>query len=159
MILIPIWQPSLWALSLVSNPGSLRPRTFRNLNEPESAERQSPALPAMPSSEYGNAVGGGLKLKGAKDAGVKKHKKKKPKADSGEPKPTDEAEKEQRVEQTKLQKALAEEEKKKGDEVADQQEAEVKEYGKTEAQRRHDERRKKRVCSSHPYAKSIGASY
>lgn len=111
---------------------------------------------AMPSSEYGNAVGGGLKLKGAKDAGVKKHnKKKKPKADSSEPKPTDEAEKEQRVEQTTLQKALADEEE-KGDGIVAQQEAEVKEYGKTEAQRRHDERRKKRVCSSPLVCEAIG---
>ena len=39
----------------------------------------------MPSSEYRNAVGGGLKLKGAKDSGVSKTKKKKLKVDSKVP--------------------------------------------------------------------------
>lgn len=100
----------------------------------------------MPSSDYGNAVGGGLKLKGAIDAGIKKHKKKKPKLDSRESKAADITAKEQDVEESAVQKALAEEEEKEHDDSAKQQEAEVKEYGKTEAQRRHEERRKKRVC-------------
>ncbi|KAK3081696.1 hypothetical protein LTR53_020455, partial [Teratosphaeriaceae sp. CCFEE 6253] len=45
----------------------------------------------MPSSDYGNAISGGLKMKGAKDAGVKKPKKKKstkPSEPEPEPKPT-----------------------------------------------------------------------
>lgn len=100
----------------------------------------------MPSSDYGNAVGGGLKLKGAKGAGVKKHKKKEKKA---KPSETESIEK-QLENETALQKVLAEEEKDDGEDgvVAKQREVEVKEYGKTEAQRRHEERRKKRVCYS-----------
>lgn len=94
----------------------------------------------MPSSDYSSAIGGGLKLKGA---GVDKKKKKKTKS-----KPIAESEsKEDGVdpaadkESTALQKALAEEE----DEVEKPKESEVNTFGKTEAQRRHEERRKKRV--------------
>ena len=98
----------------------------------------------MPSSDYASAVGGGLKLKGAKDAGVKKHKKKKPKPDTEEAKPTGEE-----GDKSFVQRALAEEED--GDDaertvVTKQQEQEARELGKTEAQRRHEERRRKRVC-------------
>lgn len=98
----------------------------------------------MPSSDYGNAVGGGLKLKGAKDAGVKKHKKKK----KHNTEDAVEGEKELQIEKSDAQKALAEEDDVDGgDEVERRREEDVKEYGKTEAQRRHEERRKKRVCS------------
>lgn len=98
----------------------------------------------MPSSDYSNAVGGGLKLKGAKDAGVKKKKKVKPTAggegSTSEAKPRDD---------TALQKALAEEEKGEGDmHMSRVREADVKEFGKTEAQRRFEERRRKRVCAA-----------
>lgn len=104
----------------------------------------------MPSSDYTNAVGGGLKLKGAKDAGVKKPKKKKPKPDANASKAPD-AEKAQEPNDetsTALQKALADEE-----ETADNaQEADrvVKTdrdaiAGKTEAQRKHDDIRRRRV--------------
>ena len=100
----------------------------------------------MPSSDYTNAIGGGLKLKGAKDAGVdKKKKKKKAKADATESKPADAAEKE--IELSGVQKTLAQEENEDDKDVVKQQESEVKEYGKTEAQRRHEERRRKRVCT------------
>jgi len=98
----------------------------------------------MPSSDYGNAVGGGLKLKGVKDSGVKKHKKRKAKTESAEQQliaHSGEAE-----EITTTQKALAEGEADQKDDVVERREAEVTEYGKTEAQRRHEERRKKRVC-------------
>ena len=94
----------------------------------------------MPSSDYTNAVGGGLKLKGVKDAGVKKHKKKKAKADAVESKPVEG----EQDEQSAIQTALAEEEG-DGNTVLTQAEADVKEFGKTEAQRRHEERRRKRV--------------
>ena len=99
----------------------------------------------MPSSEYGNAVGGGLKLKGAKEAGVKKHKKKRAKVDSAESKHVDDAEKERNAEVSVVQSALANEEENEFDESARQKDVEMKEHGKTEAQRRHEERRKKRV--------------
>lgn len=94
----------------------------------------------MPSSDYSSAIGGGLKLKGA---GVDKKKKKKSK-----PKTAVEGENKEEAagstaekESTALQKALAEEE----DEVEKPQDSEVNTFGKTEAQRRHEERRKKRV--------------
>lgn len=104
----------------------------------------------MPSSDYSNAVGGGLKLKGSSSGVDKKKKKKKSKpAEEGEKKadsqqPEQPAE-EDSNEQTALQKALADEEGDRGDGKAS--EADVKEYGKTEAQRRFEERRKKRVSA------------
>lgn len=100
----------------------------------------------MPSSDYSNAVGGGLKLKGA-GGGVEKKKKKKKSSSSKKPAEGDSNGAQEAGEQdSALQKALAEE-------VEDQKEkdpgdAEVKEYGKTEAQRRFEERRKKRVSQS-----------
>lgn len=103
----------------------------------------------MPSSEYGSVVGGGLKLKGAKDAGVKKHKKKESKTDTGESNLTADSKKEQQLERAGVDEALAEEEEKGHEEGTKQQEAEVKEFGKTEAERRHEARRKKRVRISH----------
>lgn len=96
----------------------------------------------MPSSDY-TTTGGGLKLKGAKEAGIdKKRKTKKAKPAETEDK-TAEAAKE---EQTALQKALAEEEK--AEEADIQLSKEANELGKTEAQKRHEERRRKRVCIS-----------
>lgn len=97
----------------------------------------------MPSSDYSNAVGGGLKLKGAKDAGVKKKKSKRPKLSQSE------APDKQLEDHTALQEALAEEEKDGAGAVSGEREAEVKQYGKTEAQKRHEERRRKRVCVPH----------
>lgn len=104
----------------------------------------------MPSSDYTNAVGGGLKLKGAKDAGVKKHKKKKLKPEAGSAKVPDTNQEQGGENSTALQKALADEE---GDDGVQQQElAKVDKdtgAGKTEAQRRHEEIRRKRVRSQH----------
>ncbi|EMC99233.1 hypothetical protein BAUCODRAFT_395737 [Baudoinia panamericana UAMH 10762] len=96
----------------------------------------------MPSSEYSNAIGGGLKLKGAKDAGVKKPKKKSSIKPVETQKPSDAEET-----GTSLQKALAEEEQQGHEDgaVKKEREAEVKRYGKTEAQRRYEERRRKRL--------------
>jgi len=104
----------------------------------------------MPSSDYTNAVGGGLKLKGAKDAGIKKHKKKKPKPVVSEDK-TAAATEEPEVdgESGALQKALADEEK-EGDELAVLERKAAKDDGKTDAQRRHEEMRRKRVRDSVP---------
>ena len=94
----------------------------------------------MPSSDYTSAVGGGLKLKGSSSGIDKKKKKKKSsKPSTSEDKPSTDAP------TTDLQKALANE-----DDVDKVEEvSEVKEYGKTEAQRRHEERRKKRVSISY----------
>ncbi|GAB1726428.1 hypothetical protein NU195Hw_g6634t1 [Hortaea werneckii] len=112
----------------------------------------------MPSADYGNAVGGGLKLKRAKDAGVKKKKKEKRSktADAGDG---------DKAQQSALQKALAEEDK-GDDEAAGSQVAgthekdrasdatdhsdhkgsgDHKDYGKTEAQKRQEELRRKRL--------------
>ena len=109
---------------------------------------------AMPSSDYKDAIGGGLKLKGAKDGGVdKKKKKKKPKTDSHAEntkavvKSTQEAENDDRGDDSAVQKALADEEDVENQPILKQREDEVKEYGKTEAQRRHEERRRKRVSA------------
>lgn len=107
----------------------------------------------MPSSDYSNAVGGGLKLKGPNSAGVKK-KKKKVKAEADTAQETagiKEMEKSELPDQSDqldrgsaLIRALADEEK-DGVDAQDQQVAESKEHGKTEAQRRFEERRRKRV--------------
>ena len=104
----------------------------------------------MPSSDYMNAVGGGLKLKGAKDAGVKKNKRKKAKAEaSGSSKPAETEEEPQGEIMTALQKALADEEVEGAREVADELVKADKDKGsgagKTEAQRKHGEIRRKRV--------------
>ncbi|KAI7184947.1 hypothetical protein D0869_13577 [Hortaea werneckii] len=117
----------------------------------------------MPSADYGNAVGGGLKLKGAKDAGVKKKKKEKKSkaADAGDG---------DKAQQNALQKALADEDKGDdetgGSQVAGPHEkdglkdgasgtaehddhkgsgGDHKDYGKTEAQKKQEELRRKRL--------------
>ncbi|KAK1061165.1 hypothetical protein LTR12_004813 [Friedmanniomyces endolithicus] len=92
----------------------------------------------MPSSDYSSAIGGGLKLKGAKDAGIKKKKKSKP------AEPTSSKVEAQSSDDTVLQKALADEETNL-EASGVEREAETKQYGKTEAQKRHDERRRKRL--------------
>ncbi|WPH02323.1 Eukaryotic family of unknown function (DUF1754) [Acrodontium crateriforme] len=103
----------------------------------------------MPSSDYTNAVGGGLKLKGAKDSGVKKSKKKKSKpttttattdAQTATPQGASSIPTSKEV---ALHKVLADEEKNVLDSKARDQE--ITEFGKTEAQRRHEERRRKRL--------------
>lgn len=117
----------------------------------------------MPSSDYANAVRGGLKLKGAKDSsGVKKHKKKEKKPTLSETnasssvRDTDPAEGKERAEST-LQKALLDEDGLDEDAMegagagALRSEREEVGVGKTEAQRRHEERRKKRVCFLLPF--------
>lgn len=92
----------------------------------------------MPSSDYGNAVGGGLKLKGgAKDAGIKKHKKKKPKV--AEDDRVIEEDSTFGTELAKLEEGTIEPANKPEEEEA------PREYVKTAAQRQHEERRKKRV--------------
>ena len=94
----------------------------------------------MPSSDYASAVGGGLKLKGAKEAGVKKFKKKKAKSIEAKPSENEAADTDPAI-----RKALAEEEKSVDDTADKAREEDIGEFGKTEAQRRHEERRRKRV--------------
>lgn len=112
---------------------------LRTVNRRDTRDvEQQPCLTAMPSSDYTSAIGGGLKLKGSKDAGVKKStkKKKKPASESTSAGTTD---------LTAAQRALADEETGEGDHTGVEETQEVKDYGKTEAQRRHEERRRKRV--------------
>ncbi|KAF2483931.1 hypothetical protein BDY17DRAFT_322821 [Neohortaea acidophila] len=110
----------------------------------------------MPSSEYANAVRGGLKLKGAKDSGgVKKHKKKEKKQSlsksHADPPVTDtnRAEEEEKAEsESALQKALLDEDGLDEDAMEGDGAGALRSesgVGKTEAQRRHEERRKKRL--------------
>ena len=111
----------------------------------------------MPSSDYKNAIGGGLKLKGVKDAGVdKKKKKKKPKPDADDSKALAKSEEKEDAinngedadeDKNAVQKALADEEKVNDVSASKWRDDEMKEYGKTEAQRRHEERRRKRVST------------
>jgi protein FAM32A len=99
----------------------------------------------MPSSDYANAVGGGLKLKGA---GVEKKKKKRKDKSKLDAEAGDSKALVKKDEEPTVQQALADEELEgDGDEVLKQTESEMKQYGKTEAQRRHDERRRKRVST------------
>jgi protein FAM32A len=112
----------------------------------------------MPASEYENTVSGGLKLKGAKDAGVKKPKKKKDKDAKVVTKPhpdtADEPTKALDAEDSALQNALEDEDAvPRGSEAAEDDgqdtalppPTERRKDGKTEAQRRHEETRRKRV--------------
>lgn len=112
----------------------------------------------MPSSEYASAVSGGLRLKGA-GIDKKKTKKKKPPPSAERSKPEIEAgstanKEEQEIKRldtdndpTALQQALADEEEKAKEAAAKLQDVEGRDYGKTEAQRRYEQRRKKRVST------------
>jgi len=96
----------------------------------------------MPNDEYKTAIGGGLKLKGSKPSGVSKSKKKK------------KSKKAEESDSVKLQDALAEEDRKalaededaekSGKKVAIDEEGDIDD-GKTPAQRRHEEMRRKRL--------------
>ncbi|KAH8600949.1 hypothetical protein B0O99DRAFT_649019 [Bisporella sp. PMI_857] len=101
----------------------------------------------MPSDDYASAVGGGLKLKGVKDSGVKKKKKKK--ASKGDPSISGE-------QASALQKALAGEDEdagkqQGGKEGEDPSEDELRTLdhrgndGKTAAERAHEEMRRRRL--------------
>lgn len=100
----------------------------------------------MPSSEYTSA-GGGLKLKGAKNAGIEKKRKKKsskssavaaaassskdatPAKDTTDPENTTDLEQREKNKEEKL----------------------IPDDGKTEYERRHEETRRKRVSFGHEY--------
>lgn len=107
----------------------------------------------MPTDEYTNAAGGGLRLKGITGAKVTKRKKKRPKhpeteerSSSAKPKPDAEA-------------SGIEEQAQDGDEALNRipqpgdatdnregSEDRSQPRGKTEAELRHEERRRRRVC-------------
>lgn len=105
----------------------------------------------MGSDDYTAApIGGSLKLKGVKDAGISKHKKKRKR-----PKPENETESKTKadgksvgagnvagVEDTLEERAL----EVSGGEEKEGLEDEAPGRGKTEAERRHEEARRKRVC-------------
>ncbi|KAK3052342.1 hypothetical protein LTR09_006552 [Extremus antarcticus] len=98
----------------------------------------------MPSSDYTNAIGGGLKLKGSNVDKKKKKKKSKPVDEQADDSKV--VAKKDDVEECAAQKALADEENEDGaGDVVKETESEAKQYGKTEAQRRHEERRRKRL--------------
>ncbi|PNS16598.1 hypothetical protein CAC42_98 [Sphaceloma murrayae] len=92
----------------------------------------------MPSSDYTSAVGGGLKLKGAKDAGIdKKKKKKKRTADATHDKetPTNESLESEKAQQSRVVSKSTDKSP-----VSRDQDTE-----KTEAERKYEEVRRKRL--------------
>jgi len=98
----------------------------------------------MGSDDYSAAVGGGLKLKGSKPGGVTKKKKK----DKDKSKSNVEADDPRAA---ALHKALADEEKAAAEEQLDVgKEGGEEDYdagsNKTEAERKYEEMRRKRVC-------------
>jgi len=108
----------------------------------------------MPGSEYKNTISGGLKLKGAKDAGVKKHKKKKEKTKEAErpksPEPAPGISEPVEEGEGALQRALADEDAEEKElqlQKIPEQSVSRRDDGKTDAQRRHEEMRRKRVSA------------
>jgi protein FAM32A len=114
------------------------------LRPTKSSPSTSTSSPTMPSSDYTTAIGGGLKLKGA---GVDKKKKKK------KPKPTDDTAEASQPTSTSVTKrerdAANSPSHTPGRSVSpDTAEQSLKEAGgrkKTEAEKRHDEMRRKRL--------------
>lgn len=92
----------------------------------------------MPLSEYGDSVGGGLKLKGVKDGRVKKHKKKKVAVAPADP----------REDKSTTDMPTQEEVPDETDHSQQVEKQSTNRYGKTEAQLRHEERRRKMVSES-----------
>ena len=100
----------------------------------------------MGTEDYTASVGGSLKLKGVKGSKVTKHKgkkkNKKPKDDTN-----DAATEGAKTKEQALDEALASEEEKEMEDDIGRQE-EIRGVGKTEAEKRHEERRRKRVSCS-----------
>jgi protein FAM32A len=103
----------------------------------------------MPSSDYASVSGGALKLKGG--SGVEKKRKKKKTKTDGEK--TNDAEpgasksmQEMLEEEDKLDREEKNEEDEGGTSLSEELKRDLVEYrGKTEAERRHEERRRKMV--------------
>lgn len=103
----------------------------------------------MPSSDYVSTVSGGLKLKGAaKDAGVKKKRKDKDKSKAGGSGKKDKAATPVPAEEDETTQ-LRKKEEEAGDKAVERRESPVPATaagsGKTEAQLRHEEIKRKRV--------------
>ncbi|KAI4113438.1 MAG: hypothetical protein LQ345_005579 [Seirophora villosa] len=107
---------------------------------------------AMPADDYTSAAGGGLRLKGVAGSKITKHKKKRPKHPEPEkrsPSANPDAEpheqvqsgEEQAVSLTKNSNDTTEDEVAKREEFEDRSQA----RGKTEAELRHEERRRRRL--------------
>lgn len=108
----------------------------------------SNSFPMMPSSDYASAAGGGLRLKGVNPSSkISKHKKKRPKPaeQPSNPTNTDPNLKSQEPRHDTPDKTP--DEKLKPDEIHDQDEGVFSRAGKTEAELRHEERRRRRVCT------------
>lgn len=133
-----------------SHTFSLAPALLRDCRRRPTNSEFTLTRAEMPSSDYSNAVGGGLKLKGAGGVDKKKKKKKAKKPEENETQQDirEEGKDDDDGQSTALQKALAEEEERDG--KSSEAAEEVREYGKTEAQRRFEERRKKRVSVRDP---------
>jgi len=103
----------------------------------------------MPSSDY-TTTGGGLKLKGAKNAGIdkKRKKKSKPTTNSTTVATTDASNSHDSKEDgaNGMQNALAQEDADLAESKDGAEQEEVR-ITKTEAERRHEELRRKRVCT------------
>lgn len=97
----------------------------------------------MGTEDYTASVGGSLKLKGVKDSKVTKQKSKK-KNKKPKDEPTDNSAEEAKAKEQALDRALASEEEERDGDDAQRQE-EIRGVGKTEAEMRHEERRRKRV--------------
>ena len=108
----------------------------------------------MPGDDYTAAVGGGLKLKGVNSSSkVSKHKKKKPKPESNpaiEEKPTEEPSTPSKEIDPDASDSVVR--KEDGDMPGEEEAASPSRAGKTEAEMRHEERRRKRVCFIHTIA-------
>lgn len=109
----------------------------------------------MPKDDYTSAAGGGLRLKGVSGSKIAKHKKKRPKhpetekrspsakpdAEASESQDPIQTDKGQNIALTKISRA-SEDEFDNHERLEERSEA----RGKTEAELRHEERRRKRVC-------------
>lgn len=113
--------------------------------------------PAMPTSDYISAGGGGLRLKGVDPSSkITKHKKKRPKPSSDPttsvPKSKELQEPEHANPDPDMDKTPNENSSQLEDQDQDQDRRDGEEDprgGKTEAEIRHEERRRRRVCLSH----------
>lgn len=109
----------------------------------------------MAADEYTSAAGGGLRLKGVSGSKITKHKKKRPKQPENEKRSSSanpDAKASEIDEQVQnddgQEKGLEEESKIVTDDAGDRDgpEDRSQQRGKTEAELRHEERRRRRVC-------------
>lgn len=120
---------------------------------PQGATR--PLYLTMPASDYTSTVSGGLKLKGgAKDAGVKKKGKKSKSSKDKTPKPSSQDESTAAGDSKTPETALALSDR----DATPSEQPSSSGAGKTEAQRRHEEIKRKRVSSRY-FAVKTSAQY